>query len=236
VAAVALDVRSEAGAEAAPLTYFDVKSPKRGAKLRLDASFFVIGRGERIPIFHDDPSISREHAAIVIRKEGVRVRDLGSKNGVLVNGAPIGRYAEVTLKAGDLVRVGGTTLLLCDGEPPVHAVSKGETPTLMPARRILPASGEDPQVGVVTPEAPLPVRRAEAAPPPPAESARPEGPKAAPPATPDDAGDNPTGKILVLPMPSSDEAPIEDLSMQDGDAPPSSPDSEDDDDAEPVLE
>jgi pSer/pThr/pTyr-binding forkhead associated (FHA) protein len=100
------------------VTYFEVKSPKRGAKLRLDTSFFVIGRGERIPIFHDDPSLSREHAAVVIRKAGVRVRDLGSKNGVLVNGAPIGRYAEVDLKPGDSLRVGATTLVLREGEPP----------------------------------------------------------------------------------------------------------------------
>src|SRR5581483_9244079 len=91
------------------VTYFEVKSPKRGVKLRLDASFFVIGRGERIAIFHDDPSISREHAAIVIRKSGVRVRDLGSKNGVLLNGQLIGRYAEVDVKAGDSLKIGATT-------------------------------------------------------------------------------------------------------------------------------
>lgn len=101
------------------VSWFEVKSPKRGAKLRLDASFFVIGRGERIPIFHDDPSISREHAAIVIKKAGVRVRDLGSKNGVLLNGQQIGKYAEVDVKPGDSLKVGATILVLHEGEPPV---------------------------------------------------------------------------------------------------------------------
>jgi DNA segregation ATPase FtsK/SpoIIIE, S-DNA-T family len=105
------------------VAWFEVKSPKRGAKLRLDASFFVIGRGERIPIFHDDPSISREHAAIVIKKTGVRVRDLGSKNGVLLNGSSIGKYAEVDVKPGDSLKVGATVLVLHEGEPPV-AVEK----------------------------------------------------------------------------------------------------------------
>ncbi len=105
------------------VSWFEVKSPKRGAKLRLDASFFVIGRGERIPIFHDDPSISREHAAIVIKKSGVRVRDLGSKNGVLLNGSQIGRYSEVDVKPGDSLKVGATVLVLHEGEPPV-AVEK----------------------------------------------------------------------------------------------------------------
>ncbi|MEZ0230758.1 MAG: FHA domain-containing protein, partial [Planctomycetota bacterium] len=80
-------------------------------------------RGERIPIFHDDPSISREHAAIVIKKTGVRVRDLGSKNGVLLNGSQIGKYAEVDVKPGDSLKVGATVLVLHEGEPPV-AVEK----------------------------------------------------------------------------------------------------------------
>jgi pSer/pThr/pTyr-binding forkhead associated (FHA) protein len=105
------------------MSWFEVKSPKRAAKIRLDASFFVIGRGERIPIFHDDPSISREHAAIVIKRAtgGVRVRDLGSKNGVLLNGKTIGRYAETDVSFGDTLTIGATTLVLHDGEPPAKA-------------------------------------------------------------------------------------------------------------------
>lgn len=108
----------------APMAWFEVKSPKRLAKIRLDASFFVIGRGERIPIFHDDPSISREHAAVVIPKTGaVRVRDLGSKNGVLLNGKTIGRYAETDLSIGDTLTIGATTLVLHEGEPPAKVAA-----------------------------------------------------------------------------------------------------------------
>ncbi len=54
----------------------------------------------------------------MIRKAGVRIRDLGSKNGILLNGEPIPRYSEVELKPGDSLRVGGTTLVLREGEPP----------------------------------------------------------------------------------------------------------------------
>jgi pSer/pThr/pTyr-binding forkhead associated (FHA) protein len=101
------------------MSWFEVQSPKRAVKIRLDAPFFVIGRGERIPVFHDDPSISREHAVVVIdRKGGVRVRDLGSRNGVLLNGKAIGRYAETDVRFGDRLTVGGTTLVLHEGEPP----------------------------------------------------------------------------------------------------------------------
>jgi pSer/pThr/pTyr-binding forkhead associated (FHA) protein len=101
------------------MSWFEVQSPKRAAKIRLDASFFVIGRGERIAVFHDDPSISREHAAVVVAKGGgVRVRDLGSRNGVLLNGKPIGRYAETDVAFGDKLTIGATTLVLREGEPP----------------------------------------------------------------------------------------------------------------------
>ncbi len=131
------------------MTYFEVKSPKRGAKLRLDASFFVIGRGERIPIFQDDPSISRDHAAVVVRKTGVRVRDLGSKNGVLLNGTLIGKYAEVDVKFGDTLKVGATSLVLREGEPPVAlAPPPAEKPVVTqptPALEI-PPSGPLPSV------------------------------------------------------------------------------------------
>jgi pSer/pThr/pTyr-binding forkhead associated (FHA) protein len=132
------------------MPYFDVKSPRRGAKIRLDAPFFVIGRGERIPIFQDDPSISREHAAIVIRASGVRVRDLGSKNGVLLNGKPIGKYAEVDVKPGDSLHVGATTLILREGEPPARVKVPDHEQTVA-------APLVEPRAGAAPPPPPPPV-------------------------------------------------------------------------------
>jgi len=163
-AGAALRLRSTITPEAR-LSYFEVRSPKRNAALRLDAPFFVIGRSERIPIFHDDQSISREHCAVVVKKLGVRIRDLGSKNGVIVNGTAVARYAEADLKFGDSLQVGATLLVLREGEPKLKvpvppakadgAKPVAETtasPNVGPALAV-PPSGPEP---VVTSSAPKP--------------------------------------------------------------------------------
>lgn len=96
---------------------FFIEGPRRRARLRLRGSFFIVGRGEPFPVFHDDPTMSREHAAVVACPEGVRVRDLGSKNGVLLNGTRLPRYAEVALAPGDVLLVGQTRLsMVIEGE------------------------------------------------------------------------------------------------------------------------
>lgn len=93
---------------------FLIQGPKRAARLNLEGPFFVVGRGEAFPIFHDDPTLSREHAAVVDTPDGFRVKDLGSRNGVTVNGERIGRYAEVPFGQGDVLQAGNTRVQLID--------------------------------------------------------------------------------------------------------------------------
>jgi transcriptional regulator with GAF, ATPase, and Fis domain len=54
-----------------------------------------------------DPKVSRRHATFDVAGEGLRLFDLGSTNGTTVNGL---RVHDVTLRGGELVRVGDTTL------------------------------------------------------------------------------------------------------------------------------
>jgi pSer/pThr/pTyr-binding forkhead associated (FHA) protein len=54
---------------------------------------------------------SRRHAAVVRRGEDVFVRDLGSTNGTLVNGAKIA--GERALEPGDRIEVGGVSVTFC---------------------------------------------------------------------------------------------------------------------------
>lgn len=109
--------------------FFWIVGPRRRARLRLRGSFFVVGRLEPFPIFLDDPTISREHVAVVATDDGVRVRDLGSRNGVLLNGKRLDRYAEVGITPGDVLRVGNTELrLLLEGEDPT-AVTTPDDPS-----------------------------------------------------------------------------------------------------------
>ncbi len=106
-------------AQPGPSWTFWVEGPRRRARLVLRGSFFVVGRLEPFAVFQDDPMISRDHAAIVAVEGGVRVRDLGSRNGVLLNGKRLERYAEVDLPPGAVLHVGQTAIrLLREGERP----------------------------------------------------------------------------------------------------------------------
>lgn len=69
----------------------------------------IIGRSSECQITIEDPLISRKHARIAIDGDEARVSDLGSRNGVRVNGRLV--KGEHPLKDGDRVRLGTQELL-----------------------------------------------------------------------------------------------------------------------------
>ena len=73
----------------------------------------IIGRDPTCQIVLDHPSVSRRHAELRLTTQGHRLRDLGSANGISVNGQPIRQ--EVILKTGDRVQI-GQFLLVYDGK------------------------------------------------------------------------------------------------------------------------
>src|SRR6185369_7208724 len=50
---------------------------------------FVIGRSAECQLALDDPLVSRKHALLIVGAESVVIKDLGSRNGVVVNGIRI---------------------------------------------------------------------------------------------------------------------------------------------------
>jgi hypothetical protein len=68
----------------------------------------VIGRASECDVRIDDPGVSRRHAEIRYSDGRVGIVDLGSTNGVLVNGKPTER---VELHDGDRVDIGHSTLI-----------------------------------------------------------------------------------------------------------------------------
>ena len=81
-----------------------------GRLLRLEAQDLVLGRSaERADIVVADTSVSREHARLVRVGGTVTLIDLGSRNGVLVNGRRID--GSTTLRQGDRITVGQTDLV-----------------------------------------------------------------------------------------------------------------------------
>lgn len=69
---------------------------------------FLIGRSAECQLALDDPLVSRKHAAFRVKKDGVTVEDLGSRNGVLVNGARI--EGPTNVGDTDRVSIGGQEL------------------------------------------------------------------------------------------------------------------------------
>jgi len=68
----------------------------------------VIGRSPDVDLTIDDVAVSRRHAQVEQTSDGFAVQDLGSTNGVFVNGLRVERQ---TLRDGDRLQIGTTTLL-----------------------------------------------------------------------------------------------------------------------------
>ncbi len=77
---------------------------KRGATIPLKKDKFVIGRSSQCTLRTGSESISRHHCAILKSSEGHVIRDLGSRNGTLVNGEKI--TEDVFLQHGDTITIG----------------------------------------------------------------------------------------------------------------------------------
>ncbi len=74
-----------------------------GSEYALDQSRISIGRGPGVDLAFDDSAMSREHAVVEFYGEGFRIRDLGSTNGVFVNGSSV---QVCKLKHGDRFDLG----------------------------------------------------------------------------------------------------------------------------------
>jgi Nif-specific regulatory protein len=80
-----------------------IAGPVTGTTYNLEAAEVYIGREPGTQVCVPSASISRRHCALRHEDGGIVVRDLGSRNGTLVNGAPV---SERMLQHGDLLSVG----------------------------------------------------------------------------------------------------------------------------------
>jgi DNA-binding NtrC family response regulator len=81
--------------------------PSRHIPVALGGRPVVVGAGPTCDMILDDPRVSRRHAEIRAGLEGIQISDLGSTNGVWVDGV---RIKEATAPINALIRVGDTTL------------------------------------------------------------------------------------------------------------------------------
>lgn len=96
--------------------------------LELPVGEFVVGRSSSCNLALDDALVSRRHAIFRATEERVSVEDLGSRNGVLVNGERI--RGLVQIKHLDRVTIGSQELTLIE----IGAAARVQRDTTMVAR------------------------------------------------------------------------------------------------------
>jgi len=79
------------------------KGVMAGSEFHLKKARTLLGRGPAVDILIKDATMSRQHVAFDLVADGIRVQDLGSTNGILLNGSAI---STAELKNGDRLEVG----------------------------------------------------------------------------------------------------------------------------------
>ncbi|HZU82435.1 MAG TPA: sigma 54-interacting transcriptional regulator [Polyangiaceae bacterium] len=105
-----------------------VVSSERGepgaAPVRIGPDPCLVGRGHHCHVRLDDPRVSTSHCALVATEHGVRLTDLGSRNGTLVNQVLLERGSSVLLAGDARIRCGQTWLAVQSaGRSPVAVAS-----------------------------------------------------------------------------------------------------------------
>ena len=101
----------------------------------------VLGRVQGADLVIRDARASRRHAELVPEEGGLRLHDLGSANGTLVDGEPAG---DALLRGGEEIRIGGVRIVVLDAEPAVTGA-----PIAEPVRPGVPLETEGPSWSLV---------------------------------------------------------------------------------------
>jgi len=121
-----------------------IKGRPAGKSLAFPAGEYFIGRGAECHVRPDSDWVSRQHCRLRVTGDNAFLKDLGSRNGTLVNGVLIGR--EQQLKDGDEVQLGPLVFRVQFDDSPVPAqvdVLLQNTPAREGATAELPAVPAD---------------------------------------------------------------------------------------------
>jgi pSer/pThr/pTyr-binding forkhead associated (FHA) protein len=99
----------------------------QGKALLFPRGEFVFGRGEECHVRPNSDWVSRQHCLLRVAEDGVHLRDLGSRNGTLVNGARL--KGECRLEHGDKLQVGPLVFRLevDEAAPPAEHLTPGSS-------------------------------------------------------------------------------------------------------------
>lgn len=116
----------------------------------------VVGRDPMCDVSAPDPLLSRRHAEFTAQSNQVLLRDLGSRNGILVNGVKVLQGA---LRAGDVVQIGHVQVKFVEDDTPCVAPTdeRGDLEaTVMAGAAAAPKQPQAPVAGAARPATPAP--------------------------------------------------------------------------------
>ncbi len=127
-----------------------MKGASAGKIFEVKVPQFVIGRSSGCQLRPQSDAISRQHCVILVSDEGATIRDLGSRNGTIVNGTAIA--GETRLATDDQLRVGPLHLLVTVTDDAGVAVKPTDPAAEVKVKRV------DPQPEQAAPKAAGPVK------------------------------------------------------------------------------
>lgn len=120
-----------------------------GPSILLDKPIVLLGRQDECDVILDSRKVSRKHCCFATLNGSVVVRDLGSTNGISVNGI---RVASAILNNGDILSIGGHSFQLrheslpgasAQAPSPASADSGMDQPVPIPDPSVKPKSSGD---------------------------------------------------------------------------------------------
>ena len=110
----------------------------------IDADEFIIGRSGSANVVIDGSTISRQHVRLWIEDGIVAAEDLGSRNGIKINGV---KTRSGSLRQGDSMEIGNHSFLVTAADGPPVSLANGAAPEQAPnpeARAVQKRSLEEP--------------------------------------------------------------------------------------------
>ena len=124
-ATLPIEPRGDGGVEGEGPYLIVVQGKEPGRRFSLTRKRTLLGRSKDCDLCLDSPVVSAEHARIVRSAEGFGIEDLGSTNGVTINGRRLGPDELQPIGHGDAVAISDHVLLFVDksGVTDAHGLS-----------------------------------------------------------------------------------------------------------------
>ena len=101
-----------------------MRGPAKGSTIELPEGGYTVGRQSSNGLCLEDHAVSRQHCVFTRSGDQCEVKDLDSRNGTFVNGAPI---TSQKLDSGDEVRIGGSMFVFLTGTKKIPDAADSNT-------------------------------------------------------------------------------------------------------------